>query len=83
MKKKPFTYVISCCDYYSFSSVLFAVRDEVKHNAAMLKIMKRNTNIWNMESTCEQINKCRNFFKVYKSIRKHWCETNSLTGLKE
>lgn len=83
MKKKPFTYVIDCGDFYSFSSVFFAVRDEVKHNAAVLKIMKRNPKNWNIENICEQINKCRKFFKVYKSIRKHWSETNSFTGLKE
>lgn len=82
MKKKPFTYVIDCGDYDSFSSVFFAMREEVIHNAAVLKIMKGNSKIWNKERVIEQINKCRAFFKVYKSVLKHWRETDSLTGLK-
>lgn len=82
MKKKPFTYVIDCGDFYSFSSVLFAIREEVKHNAAILKIFKRNPKICNIENVCEQIDKCQKFFKVYKSVLKHWRETNSLNGLK-
>mgnify|MGYP003290050447 CR=1 FL=1 len=81
MKKKPFTYVIDCGNYDSFSSVLFAMREEVKHNAAMLRIMKGKPKIWCKEDICKQINKCNAFFQVYKSVRKHWNETNSFTGL--
>lgn len=83
MKKKPFTYIIECGDFYSFSSVLYAIRDEVKHNAAILKIYKNDSEIWNKRESKKQIDRCRAFFKVYKSVMKHWRETNSWTGLKD
>lgn len=72
MKKKPFTYVIDCGDFDSFSSVFFAMREEVKHNAAMIKIKKENPNIWTKEDVYKQIKKSRAFFEVYKNVNKQW-----------
>lgn len=82
MKKEPFTYIIKCGNFYSFSSVMFAMRDEVKRNAALLKIYKDEYEIWGKRELKEQINKCQAFFKVYKSVRDHWRETSVITGLK-
>lgn len=82
MKKEPFTYIIECGNFDSFSCVMFAMRDEVKHNAAVLKIYKDKCKIWGERELKEQIDKCRAFFKVYKSVRNHWRETSAITGLK-
>lgn len=81
-KQKPFTYIIECGNFDSFTSVYLAIRIELKRNASLIRIMKSNPKIWTKEYVNEQIIKTRAFFEVYKMVRNHWYETNTITGLK-
>lgn len=66
MKKKPFTYVIDCGDFDSFSSVFFAMREAVNHNAAILKIMKNSNKIWSKKKFVNKLTNVGRFLKFIK-----------------